>query len=135
MLAETVVEKITKELTAFFGTELASIVLYGSYSEGEETNYSDSDILVVVRRQFEDRSARRACEIALRKRLYRVVGQVSPRVIGSDILFTALRNFNLLLLNIRKRGIPLLDNGTFATLRAEFQRMVASEIIEPKGDY
>jgi len=135
MLPKAVVEKIKEELTAFFGTELASIVLYGSYAEGRETKYSDIDILVVVRQRFDDWRSRRACEIALRKRLYRSVGQVSPRVIGTDILFTTLINFNPLLLNILKHGIPLLDDGTFATLRAEFQRMVASKIIEPKEDY
>jgi predicted nucleotidyltransferase len=135
MLSEALVEKLTKELKTFFGTELASVVLYGSYAEGKETKYSDIDILVVVRRQFEDRSARRACEIALRKRLYQAVGQVSPRVISTEILFTTLRNFNPLLLNILKHGIPLLDDGTFATLKAEFQRMVNAKILQPKEDY
>jgi predicted nucleotidyltransferase len=135
MLSEETVEKIREELKAFFGTELASIVLYGSYAEGKETNYSDIDILVVVRRQFDDRSARRACEITLRKRLYRAVGQVSPRVIGTDSLFKTLSNFNPLLLNILKHGIPLLDDGTFATLNAEFQRMLDAKILEPKEDY
>lgn len=135
MLSKEVVEKIKEELEAFFGTELASIVLYGSYAEGKESKYSDIDILVVVKQHFEDRRARRDCEIALRKMLYRSVGQVSPRIIGTDIISTTLRNFNPLLLNILKHGIPLLDDGTFATVKEEFQRMVDAKIIEPREDY
>jgi predicted nucleotidyltransferase len=54
----------------------------------------------------------------------------------SDIdISTTLKNFNPLLLNILKHGIPLLDDGTFAKVKEEFQRMVESRIIEPKEDY
>ena len=87
MLSNEIAEKIKKELSSFFGTELASIVLYGSYAEGKETKYSD------------------------------------------------LRNFNPLLLNILKHGIPLLDDGTFATVKDELQRMIESKIREPREDY
>lgn len=135
MLSEEVAEKIKKELSSFFGTELASIVLYGSYAAGKESKYSDIDILVVVRQRFEDRRARRGCEIALRKILYCSVGQVSPRIIGTDIISKTLKNFNPLLLNILKHGIPLLDDGTFATVKEEFQLMVDAKIIEPREDY
>lgn len=135
MLYKEVAEKIKEELSSFFGDELASIVLYGSYAEGKESKYSDRDILVVVKQRFGDRRARRDCEIALRKILYRSVGQVSPRIIGTDIISKTLRNFNPLLLNILKHGIPLLDDGTFATVKEEFQRMLEARIIEPKEDY
>jgi predicted nucleotidyltransferase len=93
MLSEEVAEKIKKELSSFFGTELASIVLYGSYAEGRGSKYSDIDIS------------------------------------------TTLRNFNPLLLNILKHGIPLLDDGTFATVKEEFQRMLDAKIIESKEEY
>jgi hypothetical protein len=76
MLSKEIAEKIKEELSSFFGIELASFVLYGSYAGGKETKYSD------------------------------------------------LRNFNPLLLNILKHGIPLLDDGTFATVKDEFQRMI-----------
>jgi len=135
MLSKEVEKRIKKELSSFFGTELASIVLYGSYAAGKESKYSDIDILVVVRRRFEDRRARRECEIALRKILYRSVGQVSPRIIGTDIIYKTLKNFNPLLLNILKHGIPLLDDGTFVRVKEEFQRMLESRIIEPREDY
>jgi predicted nucleotidyltransferase len=93
MLSKEVAEKIKEELSSFFGTELASIVLYGSYAEEKESKYSDIDIS------------------------------------------TTLRNFNPLLLNILKHGIPLLDDGTFATVKEEFQRMLDAKIIESKEDY
>lgn len=54
----------------------------------------------------------------------------------SDIdISTTLRNFNPRLLNILKHGIPLLDDGTFATVKEEFQRMLEAKIIESKEDY
>lgn len=74
-------------------------------------------------------------EVALRKILYRSVGQVSPRIVGTNIIPATLRNFNPLLLNILKHGIPLLDDGTFATVKEEFQRMLDAKIIEPREDY
>ena len=112
MLSEVVAEKIKKELSCFFCTELASFVLYGSYAEGRESKYSDTDFLVVVKQRFGDSRARRDCEIALRKILYRSVGQVSPRIIVTDIISATLINFNPLLLNILKHGIPLFADGT-----------------------
>lgn len=36
MLSKEVIEKINKQISSFFGTELASIVLYGSYATGKE---------------------------------------------------------------------------------------------------
>jgi len=87
MLSEEVAEKIKGELKAFFGTVLASIVLYESYAEGKESKYSD------------------------------------------------LRNFNPLLLNILKHCIPLFADGTFATVKEEFQRMLDAKLIEPKEVY
>lgn len=135
MLSNEIAKKIKEELSSFFSTELASIVLYGSYAAGKQSKYADRDILVVVRRHFENQHARRACERALRKMFYHSVGQVSPRIIGTDIISTTLRNFNPLLLNILKHGIPLLDDGTFATVKEEFQRMIDAKIIEPRGDY
>ena len=93
MLSKKVAEKIKKKLSSFFGTELGSIVLYGSYAAGKDSKYSDIDIPAT------------------------------------------LRNFNPLLLNILKHGIPLLDDGTFATVKEEFQRMLDAKIIESKEDY
>ena len=130
-----VAEKIKEELKAFFGTELASIVLYGSYAEGKESKYTDIDFSVVVTQRFGDRRARRDCGIALRKMLYRSVGQVSPRIIGTDRIFVTLRNFNPQLQNILKHGIPLLNDGTFATVKEELQRMLDTKLIEPKEVY
>ena len=132
MLSEEKVKKINKELSSFSGTSLSGIILYGSYAEGKESKYSDIDFLVVVKQRFGDRRARRDCEIALRKILYRSVGPVSPRIIGTDIIPATLRNLNPRLLNILKQGIPLLDNSTFATVKEEFQCMLAAKLIEPK---
>ncbi len=135
MLSEVVAEKIKKELSGFFGNSLSSIVLYGSYAEGKESKYTDIDFSVVVTQRFGDRRARRDCGIALRKMLYRSVGQVSPRIIGTDRIFVTLRNFNPQLQNILKHGIPLFADDTFATVKEEFKRMADAKLIEPKEVY
>ena len=38
---EEVAKKNKEDLSSFFGTELASILFYGSYAEGKESQYSD----------------------------------------------------------------------------------------------
>ena len=42
-------EKMSAELHAIYGSKLESIVLYGSYSRGEETPESDVDIAVILK--------------------------------------------------------------------------------------
>jgi len=37
MLSEEEVKKIKEDLSSFFGNSLASIILYGSYATGKET--------------------------------------------------------------------------------------------------
>jgi len=59
MLAEVVVEKIKEESKAFFGTELASIVLYGSYAQGKESKYSGTKEEVLF--QYRMRVAKSCC--------------------------------------------------------------------------
>ena len=54
---------------------------------------------------------------------------------GKETKYSDLRNFNPLLRNILKHGIPLLDDGTFATVKEELQRMIESKVLEPREDY
>ncbi|MEO0248144.1 MAG: nucleotidyltransferase domain-containing protein [candidate division WOR-3 bacterium] len=113
-----------KSVTAdALGDEVAALVLYGSYAVGQETEYSDIDLLIVVERQFESWRERRQCEIALRKAFYRLVGQVSPVVLSVNDLDRALESSYPLLLEILETGRVLFDKGCFADVRAQFDQL------------
>ena len=42
------IQKITKDIKLFFGSNLVSIVLFGSYASAKQTSTSDIDILVIA---------------------------------------------------------------------------------------
>jgi predicted nucleotidyltransferase len=105
------------------GDDVAAVVLYGSYATGQETEYSDIDLLIVVERQFASWRERRQCEIALRKAFYRRVGQVSPVVLSVNDLQRALDGYYPLILDILETGWVLLDKGCFADVRARFDEL------------
>ena len=129
MIRNDLVEKIKEELCVFFGKDLLSIVLFGSYAEGKETPYSDIDILIITDHKFTDWRERRTCEVKLRKTLYEAVGQVSPKVVSFDDLKRSLEHYNPLLLNILNSGIPILDRGAFSSLHKEFERLLSINVI------
>jgi hypothetical protein len=68
-------------------------------------------------------------EIELRKKLYRTVGQVSPKTATIDELEEALEGFNPLLLNILNSCIPLFDDGSFNNLKDHFRYIVPGKVV------
>lgn len=124
MLSEEVVEKIKKDLSSFFGNSLSSIILYGSYAKGKETQYSDIDLLIIVKRDFNDWRERREVETELRMKFYSIIGCVSPKVASINELDKALTFYNPLLLNILDHGVVLFDDGTFDRLKNRFHALL-----------
>jgi len=135
MLAEVVVEKIKEESKAFFGTELASIVLYGSYAQGKESKYSDIDVLIIVKWEFSDWRERREVETELRKKFYSSIGCVSPKVAAINGLDKALTFYNPLILNILDHGVVLFDEGTFARLKNRFHALLTTGSIKKEAEH
>ena len=117
MLPEKIAKKIVSELKDKFQSDLHSIILFGSYAKGTAQSYSDIDILIILNRKFANWTERRDLEIELRKRLYRTVGQVSPKIGTVEELKAALNNLNPLILNILDSGVPLYDDGAFDRLK------------------
>ena len=130
MLPENIVNKLVLELREIFKNSLNSVILFGSYAKGIAQTYSDIDILIILNRKFVNWIERRDLEIELRKRLYRTVGQVSPRVASIGELGVALENLNPLILNIVDSGIPLYDDGTFVNLKEHFKQIVPSRVMK-----
>lgn len=134
MSSEKISKKIVSELKDRFQSDLRSIILFGSYAKGTAQAYSDIDILIILNRKFANWMERRDLEIELRRRLYRTVGQVSPKVGSLEELEAALEAHNPLILNILDSSITLYDDGTFAKLNEHFKQKVPAEVLR-RADY
>ncbi len=97
MLSENKEKKLISELKDIFKADLRSIILFGSHAKGTAQKYSDIDILIILHRKFANWMERSDLEIELRKRLYRTVGQVSPKVGSLEELEIALKAYNPLI--------------------------------------
>ncbi len=123
-------EKLVSELKDKFRNDLNSVILFGSYAKGTSQPYSDIDILIILNRKFANWMERRDLEIELRKKLYRTIGQVSPKAASIQELEMALENLNPLILNIMDSGIPLYDDGTFVKLKEHFNQIVPNRVVK-----
>lgn len=128
MLSEELSKKIVSELKDMFYSDLRSVILFGSYAKGKAQTYSDIDILIILNRKFANWTERRDLEIELRKKLYRTVGQVSPKVGSIEELKAALEAYNPLILNILDSGITLYDDGAFNKLKSQFEQKISTEV-------
>lgn len=133
MLSEELSKKIVSELKNMFHSDLRSVILFGSYAKGMAQKYSDIDILIIPNRKFTNWIERRDLEIELRKRLYRTVGQVSPKVGSSEELEEALEALNPLILNILDSGVVIYDDGAFAKLKKQFKQVVPAKAVSHEG--
>jgi len=130
MLTHELHERIILELKDIFLDDFHSVILFGSYAKGTAQTYSDIDILIILKRKFTHWTERRDLEIELRKKLYRTIGQVSPKVASVEELEMALENLNPLILNIIDSSITLLDDGTFTKLKERFDQIVPCKVIK-----
>ncbi len=134
MLPQNIEEKLVSEFKTKFQSDLRSIILFGSYAKGAAQPYSDIDILIILNGRFTDRTERRDIEIELRKRLYRTVGQVSPKVGSVEELEAALKAHNPLILNILDSRIALYDDGAFVKLKENIKHIASTEVVK-RADY
>ena len=67
MLSEKISKKIVSELKDKFHNDLHSVILFGSIAKGKAQEYSDIDILIILKRSFADWMERRDLEIEIRE--------------------------------------------------------------------
>ncbi|MFZ2410120.1 MAG: nucleotidyltransferase domain-containing protein [Candidatus Methanoperedens sp.] len=134
MISPDIEKKIISELKGKFHYDLRCVILFGSYAKATAQPYSDIDILIILNKKFANWMERRDLEIELRKRLYRTVGQVSPKVGSVEELEAALKAYNPLILNILDSGATLYDDGAFAKLKEHFKHIVSTEVVK-RADY
>lgn len=134
MLSEELSKKIISKLKDFFKADLRSVILFGSYAKDTVQEYSDIDTFIILSRKFADWTERRDLEIELRKKLYRTVGQVSPKIGAIEDIEAALEAHNPLILNILDSGIVLYDDGAFAKLKEHFKQITSIQVVR-RADY
>lgn len=121
MLKDELTKKIIGALLNLFKGELLSVILYGSYAEGRETQYSDIDLLVVLNRDFPGWREKRQTEVTLRKETS-AIGPVSPRVMTEREFSSAFENYDPLVLNVLSSGKALYDAGIFGKVKDLFEK-------------
>ncbi len=130
MSTDDLSKKIISELTDIFLDDLCSVVLFGSYAKCTAQTYSDIDILIILNRKFANWTEHRDLEIELRKRLYRTIGQVSPKTASIEELEISLEKFNPLIINIIDSGTILYDDGAFTKLKEHFNQIVPYKVVK-----
>lgn len=101
---ERLLRDLKQRLRALYGERLARVVLFGSVARGEDTPYSDVDVLVVLRGPV-DRYAESALLAYITDELMaRYAELIAPIVLSEEEYRSAGWP---LLKNVRAEGIPL----------------------------
>lgn len=134
MIKEELGEKIIESMLSSLDGDLLSVVLYGSYAEGRETQYSDIDILVILDKELSRWREKRQIEVSLRKE-FSSIAPVSPRVMTEKEFLSAFENYDPLVLNVLSSGKALYDTGTFGKTRDRFEKVEHRKITRTSEGY
>lgn len=134
MIKDELINKIVDVLLKFFNNDtLAAVVLYGSYAEDRGTEYSDIDLLIILKKEFSNWREKRQIEVSLRKETSSM-GPLSPRVMTEREFSSALENYDPLVLNILSSGKILYDTGAFERVRGQFKNVENKKVARmPEG--
>lgn len=119
MINKSLIDDTLSLITGFFGKKLFSVVLFGSYAEGKEGEYSDIDMLIITDEIYRDWREKRRKEVLLRKEASATV-PVSPKIMTEKELNSAINNCNPFILNVMVSGRALYDSGVFAAAKERF---------------
>ncbi|WP_169717731.1 hypothetical protein SPSIL_053950 [Sporomusa silvacetica DSM 10669] len=82
-IVSVIMNEIVFEMQAMFGQALRQVILFGSYARGEQEEYSDMDVMVLVDltdeeiKKYDDKFVDIMCSLSMR---YGVL----PTIIGKD---------------------------------------------------
>lgn len=134
MIKEELGKKIIESLLSSFNGDLLSVILYGSYAEGRETQYSDIDLLVILDKEFSTWREKRQIEVSLRKE-FSSVAPVSPRIMTEREFLLAFENYDPLVLNVLSSGRSLYDTGIFGKTRGRFEKIENRKVARTSEGY
>jgi len=119
------IKQFVEAVLQAYGSNVVSIVLFGSRARGDWTHYSDADILVILS-QHPKRLIDRLSEFAT----YSPSGLVEPFVYTKEEIETMFQSRNAFLLDILMYGIPLFDQGFWKDLRNRFEALLEKGVIQ-----
>jgi predicted nucleotidyltransferase len=126
--------RIVNVLMNFFKSgEVTSLVLYGSYAEDREKQYSDIDLLIIINTELSNWREKRRIEVSLRRDTASLC-PLSPSVMTKEDFLSALESYNPLVLNVLTSGKILHDTGLFKTVREQFEKSENKNVVRmPEG--
>lgn len=117
--------RTVERIVAERGEEIAFLVLFGSMAKGTWLPYSDYDLLIGLNyddgKRFIDRIGEFQC-------LLHTDADVFPY--SKSEWQKMFREFHLLMLEALDSGMVLVDDGSFAQMRAQFERWLREGIIQ-----
>lgn len=134
MIKEELTKTIVETLLNFFNEKLNAVVLYGSYAEDRETQYSDVDLLIILDQEFSGWREKRQVEVSLRKEASSI-GPLSPRVMTEREFLSAFENYDPLIFNVLSSGKILYDTGVVAKTRYQFEKIENRKIARTHEGY
>ena len=98
---DTILKKLKKDLKAALGDKIGDLILFGSYSRGDNTEYSDVDLLILVNSRLSRDETRKVDDL--------IAGySLEHDVVISGLVYPidTYQRFNTpFLLNIKEEGI------------------------------
>jgi predicted nucleotidyltransferase len=98
---DTILKRLKKDLKAALGEKIGNLILYGSYSRGDNTEYSDVDLLILVNSRLTRDETRKVDDL--------IAGySLEHDVVISGLVYPidTYQRFNTpFLLNIKEEGI------------------------------
>ena len=119
------IKQFVEAVLQAYGSNVVSIVFFGSRARGDWTRYSDADILVILS-QHPKRFVDRLSEFTI----YSPSGLVEPLVYTKEEIETMFQSRNAFLLDILMYGILLFDQGFWRDLRNRFEALLKKGVIQ-----
>lgn len=117
-----------ERIVAERGEEIAFLVLFGSMAKGTWLPYSDYDLLIGLKKDDGKRFIDRIGEF---QRLLHTDADVFPY--SRSEWQTMFHGFHLLMLEALDSGIALVDDGSFAQMRAQFEEWLREGVVQRRG--
>lgn len=130
------IEKITKDIKAFFGKNLVSVVLFGSYAARRQIEISDIDIFVVADNLPTTRKERLLLVLSITRKYLSQGKTVSIILRSREEIINGFEYYNPLLLSISENYKLLYDpKKFFLTLMKDIKNKIARKEIQKFADF
>ena len=111
MRIEPILKEVKNEILKLYGKRLSKMILYGSWARGEATEYSDIDLLIVLKGRMNEKK-----ETDRRDIIYDLILKYNAEISNFVVSENRYKISNMpFYLNVRNDGIDLLRSGEILT--------------------